>query len=385
MSVDLGERLQSVRKRRGLTQRQLAEQSGVSLSLIRKIEQGEIDSTRLETLRKLAVGLKVRTSELQVSTDTEHADTETVDQWAAVRAALAIQPSPSDEPVTAASVRAGLRALRRFSGENRFAEGAAMLPALLRDAEDLGDRSTRSHVLNSGAWLLIQTRQYDAAEDCMWRALDAAEEQVDASAVVDNQLWSLLRQGRLAETRTLAIEWADRVEPRFSRATAMELSMWGRMWMRVANASVRDNRPGEAEDALSLASAAAHRIGREVYADRSTFKSFGPVSVAHIRAESHIIADEPDKTLEIASQTPAADLEPVGANRMRHRLDVANASVQLGRYDAALTEFQQVRQMAPEWLQHQRYGRTILGRIVAKRRTLTDDMRELADFVKLEY
>ncbi|WP_280300637.1 helix-turn-helix domain-containing protein [Nocardia abscessus] len=41
--MDLGERLQTVRKRRGLTQRELAESSRVSLSLIRKIEQGERD------------------------------------------------------------------------------------------------------------------------------------------------------------------------------------------------------------------------------------------------------------------------------------------------------------------------------------------------------
>ncbi|WP_425274433.1 helix-turn-helix domain-containing protein [Streptomyces zinciresistens] len=37
----MGERLQEVRKRRGLTQRQLASESGVSLSLIRKPEQGD--------------------------------------------------------------------------------------------------------------------------------------------------------------------------------------------------------------------------------------------------------------------------------------------------------------------------------------------------------
>ncbi|WP_280400087.1 helix-turn-helix domain-containing protein [Nocardia carnea] len=39
--MDLGERLQNIRKRRGLTQRELAEAAGVSLSLIRKLEQGE--------------------------------------------------------------------------------------------------------------------------------------------------------------------------------------------------------------------------------------------------------------------------------------------------------------------------------------------------------
>jgi transcriptional regulator with XRE-family HTH domain len=39
----LGQRLQSVRKRRGLTQAELAAETGLSVSLIRKLEQGTGD------------------------------------------------------------------------------------------------------------------------------------------------------------------------------------------------------------------------------------------------------------------------------------------------------------------------------------------------------
>ncbi|WP_433682232.1 helix-turn-helix domain-containing protein [Nocardia sp. CA-119907] len=56
--ADLGERLQSVRKRRGLTQRELAQASNVSVSLVRKIEQGERDDTRIETLRRMAAAMR---------------------------------------------------------------------------------------------------------------------------------------------------------------------------------------------------------------------------------------------------------------------------------------------------------------------------------------
>ncbi|MQT01963.1 helix-turn-helix domain-containing protein, partial [Streptomyces jumonjinensis] len=49
-----GKHVKEVRKRRGLTQHGLAEASGVSLSIIRKLEQGERETARLETLRKLA-------------------------------------------------------------------------------------------------------------------------------------------------------------------------------------------------------------------------------------------------------------------------------------------------------------------------------------------
>jgi transcriptional regulator with XRE-family HTH domain len=55
----VGDRLRVVRKRRGLTQRQVARLAGVSLSLISKLEQGERQDTRTETLRRLAVALGV--------------------------------------------------------------------------------------------------------------------------------------------------------------------------------------------------------------------------------------------------------------------------------------------------------------------------------------
>jgi transcriptional regulator with XRE-family HTH domain len=64
MGTDLGERLRSVRKRSGLTQRELADSSGVSLSLIRKIEQGERDDTRMQTLRRIAVAMSCPLSAL---------------------------------------------------------------------------------------------------------------------------------------------------------------------------------------------------------------------------------------------------------------------------------------------------------------------------------
>jgi DNA-binding XRE family transcriptional regulator len=46
-----GARVQSARKRRGMTQRELAEASGLSLPAVKKIEQGAYGSMRLERAR----------------------------------------------------------------------------------------------------------------------------------------------------------------------------------------------------------------------------------------------------------------------------------------------------------------------------------------------
>ncbi|MEU8198813.1 helix-turn-helix transcriptional regulator [Microbispora amethystogenes] len=77
----IGERIRSVWKRRGLTQQGLADLAGVSASLIRKLEQDARRDVRLETLRKIAVALKVSTTSLMIRHDAEPADKKTLDMW----------------------------------------------------------------------------------------------------------------------------------------------------------------------------------------------------------------------------------------------------------------------------------------------------------------
>lgn len=384
MSV-VGERVKSARKRAGMTQRELAEAAGVSVSQLRKIEQGDYEP-RLETLRAFAVAMRLRTSALQVEPDYEQPDNDTEAQWQPVlRALFGHSPQP-DEPATDEGVQTILRSVRAMIGADRYREVTALLPRLIRDVDSLEDaRPLRFKVLNVAASLLAQTRQFEAADMVLSRAVDVAETHLEAATAVDTLLWSLLRQGRLDDARSMAVRWADDIEPRFSRASLRTVSMWGRLWLKIANAAVRDNQPGEVEDALALARAAAARIGHDVYVDRLLGRTFGPLEVSYIAAESFVISQEPEKTLAIASKVPAPPIEPAGASRMRHKLDVANAYAQMGRFGEALESFRTVQRTAPEWLVQQRYARDILGEIVRKRRTLTPDMRELANTVRLEY
>jgi transcriptional regulator with XRE-family HTH domain/alkylhydroperoxidase/carboxymuconolactone decarboxylase family protein YurZ len=383
----LGERLQSVRKRRGLTQTELAHQAGVSVSLIRHIEQGVTEDTRLETARKLAIALRVPTTALVSRPDADTADPETAGSWEPVNRALFRAAPQPDEPVTADGVAAAMGDAQEQLATNRYSDVRVLLPGLLRDSTALnGDaRKVRSRVLNMTGWLMVQTRQWDSAEATLGLAIDAADDRLDAAAAVNTLCWSYLRQGQLTQARDLASHWADDIEPRFSRATTAELSLWGRLVLGVANAAVRDNRPGEADDALRLARAAADRIGREVTSDTSTTRTFGPVTVAMIRAENAAINDQPTTVLNVAEHIPADVLHPTSASRCRHRLDVANAMRQLRRYPESVEVLQQLRRDAPEWLVQQRYARDILGQIIGKRRTLTAEMRELADFIRVPY
>jgi transcriptional regulator with XRE-family HTH domain len=386
----IGDKVRDVRKRRGLSQRELAELSGTSVSLVRKLEQGERQDIRMQTARKLATALRVPTTTLLPrSGDADHAPPAVTADWEPVRRALAGKlPGPSaEEQPTAADVRDAMRSLGPALADHQYAAAKDVLPALLADADALDPdppgRKIRSEILNTTGYLLTQTRQFDIAELTLSRAIDAASDRFDAAAAADTKLWLYLRQGRLAEAREFAAHWADEIEPRFSRATVLELITWGRFLLNIANAAVRDACPGEAEDALNLAAAAAARLGREVRRHDNSQCVFGPVTVAYIRAESNVLMEQPDRCLSIAASLPEEVPFPRLVSRLRHQLDIASARTMLREYGEAFQILQHVRSRAPEWLVQQTYARGILTTIISRRRTLTPEMRELADFMHL--
>ncbi|WP_328431187.1 helix-turn-helix transcriptional regulator [Streptomyces sp. NBC_00453] len=389
MSADIGKRLQEVRKRRGMTQRQLASESGVSLSLIRKLEQGERADTRLETARQLAQALRVPTTSLIAEHEEERqAAPGAGDRWESVRRAL-VAPVRADgvaEEPTVNGVQEALdSALPLFSGD-RFAELSVILPPLLRDADLIAEsgaegRAVRVRLSQLTGWLLTQTRQFEAADVALSRSLEESSDRLQVAATVNTQCWLLLRRGRLAEARELATRWADEVEPRISRATPAELSAWGWLLLRASAAAIRDNRPGEAEDALRYANSAAVAMGRE-FAPRDDFlQAFGPITVTLKRAENAMIVDKPDLVLKLSARIPTGGMRPTSNNRNRHLLDVAEAHARSRDYAKTVEVLQRIRADAPQWLPNQRYARDIFGRVIARRRTLTPDMRELADAI----
>jgi transcriptional regulator with XRE-family HTH domain len=387
-STSLAERLRAVRKRRGLSQQELAAVAGLSRSLVEKIEQGEREDVRMETALKLATALRVPTSALLLRDHPEAEDgpvTGTQEAWAPVRRALAGHGPQPDEEATAAGVIAASRDLAPALSGHHYSAVLTVLPALLRDADALDDgrdaRKARADLLTTTGYLLTQTRQFPVAEMTLNRAIDAAGDRIDAAAAADTLVWLYLRQGRLIEALQTATRWADELEPRFSRATVHELMTWGRFLLDITNAAIRDNRPGEAEDALDLAAAAAARMGREVQRHPNSQMVFGPVTVAYIRAEARVLTGHPDAALKIAGSLPGAPPFPGLVSRLRHRLDVASAHAQMSRYPDAVAVLQDVRQRAPEWLPQQHYARDIMARVIDRRRTLTPEMRELADFV----
>lgn len=370
-----------------MTQRELASASGLSLSAVKKIEQGTLESLRLETAHRLAVALEVPTGAIVDPAPPEQREMTDGDIWAATREALLSPAGTADGPElpTESGTNDVLLSATKLYHDNEYTRLARILPVLLRDS-GVASPLLRSRIMQLAGSVMTQTRQHDVARVALTRSMADAESTgsvLDSASTITTMCWLLIVEGQFEQVRNLASEWADRVEPRLSTATLPEISAWGWLLLRGSAAAIRDNRPDEAADMMRLAEAAAVAAGPERRGGyRMYWTTFGPATVAMKRTENALVDGQPDRALRLAARVPE-DLRPTSDNRNRHLLDVSSAQTELRRYDEAMSVLTRLQAESGPWLYEQRMARDVLGRIVQRRRTLTPEMRDLADAMQL--
>jgi transcriptional regulator with XRE-family HTH domain len=377
-----------------MTQRELAEASGLSLSAVKKIEQGTYGPLRLQVRRKLAVALEVTATALDSAPDAPVAPAADARRWEPVRLALhgGHGTVPADQP--------DLEGLRGEFGESlqlllgsRLDQLAAVLPPMLAEADALVTgsvngtqvraRALRAQIRQVAGSLFLHTWQFEAAEEAFSLALADAPDELTAMAVVDERSWGLIRQGRVTETMDTAQQWAADHEPKMT-AGPDELAAYGRLMVRASMAAVRDNRTAEADEALRLARMAAAGIGRDLIVPHAPWHVFGPVTVQVFAAESAMIRDKPETVLAIGRRLSGArPAIPLARFAPSFRLDIAYAHALLRHDDQAVAVLRELRRDRPQWFPRQRYAADILETLFRHRRTLSREMRDLADAVQL--
>jgi transcriptional regulator with XRE-family HTH domain len=395
MDASTGDRIRDIRRRRGWSQRRLADESGVSYSLITQLEQHERESASNVTLHKLADALEVPTSALSAGPDAAPAQATDIEAWEPVRLAVEGRApgAPEREPVLTA-VEGSLGALVADVRANRFDAARTRLPGLLRDCDTLVSLSTngarsrallaRSRTRQLTALCLSHTWQFGPAATAIDAAIDdAAPDELTLLGAVDEKCWGLMRAGKLAEARELSETWAASAEPRLSTASPGELAAWGRLLLRVASIAVRDNRPGDAEEAMRLARAVATAFGRDSRLRATPWQVFGEATAATIGGEVALLSGFPDEALEETSTVDPATV-PVRRHYDRMLLDRGRALAETGQHDDALAVLLEVRQASAPWLAQQRgVWDTLRILINGHKRAIPDQLRELADLTAL--
>jgi transcriptional regulator with XRE-family HTH domain len=392
----IGERIRQLRYQRKprITQRELAELAGVSVDLIAKLEQGTKQTALLTNLHKIATAFDVEVGALlarpvRVEVAAEEQDGGVL----AIRRAIT-SVVPDEEPTSLEDLHSLVQYAWRAYWTNRFDVLAVQLPPLLHAARatDTAGPSLQTATVLSDAYcvaasMLTLLGYVDLGYVAMDRAIGAAdrsEDELRRAAFAGYMSWVLLHQtGTFDQAQRLAVEEADRFEPRFGKASPEQLAVWLGLLVCAAVAAGRDGKPDEADDLLNLAEAAATRLSA---ADYRRLAELPPVVVQPIgmpqvimqQVDVSVVTGRHGRALEIAKRMPPDAGLPLAA-RARHLADVAYAQTGLGRDRDATETLLEVEQMAPHWMRYQAYPRTIVRELMEReRRARTPLLRGLA-------
>lgn len=390
-SASIGTRVAEERKLRGLTQRQLAERAHVSLSLLRKVEQGTVPASPAFTsaaARALGVGpAELLGQPYFRETPTDHRVFAAVPALRRELIAYLLPPGDEAPARPIAQLADAVAAASQLRHAVDLSHLGAQLPGLLAELRAAWHQTTGSErervfgllaeTYYAAGQLASKLGYTDLASISVDRYEWAAERSGDELAVL---VGAYRRAGELiclddcATARRLLDDARSHIEDRLGHADAPTLATWGNLHLKSGLAAARaGDRPG-ADAHLAEAKATGQRIG----ADRDDYRlCFGPTNVniwSVGLAVELLDGTEAIKRAEKFTLPQSAPRERVG----HHWIDLARGYLLHGDHQRALATLHQARRTAPQQTRyHPQVHETVRALARAdKRRTDT-----LANFV----
>lgn len=371
VSTHLGDRLARLRRLADLTQEGLAEHSGVSVDVIRKLEQHRKHSARLPTLHKLAAGLGVEVTGLLGDPPALSAEQDEPPALVAVRRAimpspLASVPEPDGaEPLSLDLLRAEIAEGWTLYHAAEFGQLTQALPGIVADsriavAMSRGEKRRTAQAalcktFQLGGHLAVRLGKTDLAMSSLERGLlaaDSAEDPLLTSMVLNSLSWAYQRQNRLQDAQQLAVHAADDVERNGPRS-AEEIRVWGGLLMSAARSIGVTADYDQASGIFQVAEGAAERLVTLPPALNGKLLSVfnrSAVRIEWIRlAVQH---GRPEQALAMARGIRLSRDTPTSW-RIWHLLDVARAHADVGDVQQAVRALEIVHHRSPQWMRHQ--------------------------------
>jgi transcriptional regulator with XRE-family HTH domain len=386
----IGVRLRELRGHQ--TQIELATAAGLSVELVRALEQGRRHTASITSLQRLARALNVDVGELLSPCPRTGPESGGELGVLAIRHALTAVDDFLDEidtdgePLEPTEVERTLTYAWGLYWSGYYERLARVLPdALARSRavhrQALAADRDRAAQLAAGihqvaACTLVHLHEPDAAHLALRQAIELADTASDlllAATLRGSLSWLLLTQGRYQEAYQLAAATATRLECTNS-PTPNELSVRGSLLLGAATAAGRAGQIGAARNHLVLADEAAGRLGH----DRNDYETaFGPSQVVMQTVDVYVVTDEYDDALTVARSMPRGPGLPPAA-QARHLTDVGLAHEQLGQWAPATDALLAAERTAPAWIKHQTLPKQIVRDMLARQPRPPLRLRELA-------
>ena len=382
----IGARIADERKLRGWTQSKLAATAHVSLSLVKKVEEGSrpvTDGTIASVTKALGIERNRLTGQPYFSGD------RTIDSLhdhiPALRRELTMYGLPADEAVAPDLVDLGRRtaissALVHAATYARLAE---MVPELLADLRAASFAATgherdrvmllMSEVLDNAKRLTYDLGYPDLGVLCVSLEERAAEESGDHLAVAVARAvraWTLTGAGSWSSAYRLLVATADNLPgdslPRWS--------VWGFLQLQAALSSARS---GDTERTWEHYAAAQHAAS-QMDVDRDDYRlAFGPANTGIWGVGLAVELQDGPAALTRAETLVIPALVP-RARAGHHFMDLARAHVFNGDRAGAVASLQTARRIAPQQARFNPMARETVLTLARSERRSTESLRGLA-------
>jgi transcriptional regulator with XRE-family HTH domain len=388
----LGRKIAAERRRRGLSQPELARLLGRSVAWVSQVERGVRKVDRMSVLEAVATALDVPLSELAAEAPVVAAVTEEPPGASALRLVLsgtyALQAMlDGRRPPALSTLRRRSREAWELTHAGRYTDLTDVLRGLVPDLETAA-RALPEAQRAEAFELMAATYQACSAAlaklgepDAAWIAADramAAAERAGNPLLVAAGAFRLvfvfLAARHYDQADETAHTAADALQARADAGDPQAMSLWGGLTLQRAIVASRVNDPDAAYGHLDQATQAAARLG-EGRNDYNT--EFGPANVVLHEIAVAVELGDAGRALRAAAAVDTTGLS--AERRARMLIDVARAHAQRRQVSEATAALRQAGDITPELVHGHELVRQLVSDLITMQDPPSAELRELAE------
>jgi tetratricopeptide (TPR) repeat protein len=387
----LGRKIAAERRRRGLSQPELARLVGRSVAWVSQVERGVRKVDRMSVLEAVAAALSVPLAELAAEAPVVAAVTEeplgagglrlVLSGAYALRAML-----DGRRPPALGTLRTKARKAWELTHAGRYMELTDLLRVLVPDLETAAralPEAQRAEVFELMAATyqacsaaLAKLGEPEAAWIAADRAMAAAERAGNPMLVAAGALrlvFVFLAARHYGQAEETARTAAEALQATADQADPQAMSLWGALTLQRAVIASRVNDADAAYGHLAQAAEVASRLG-EGRNDYNT--EFGPANVGLHEIAVAVELSDAGRALRIATTVDATELS--AERRARMLIDVARAHTQRRQVAEAVAALRRAEEITPEQVRGHELVRQLVSDLLTMHDPPSVELRDLA-------
>jgi transcriptional regulator with XRE-family HTH domain len=387
----LGRKIAAERRRRGLSQPELARMVDRSVAWVSQVERGVRKVDRMSVLEAVAAALEVPLAELAAEAPLVAAVTEEPPGAGGLRLVLsgayALRAMLDGRRAPALStLRTKARKAWELTHAGRYTDLTDLLRGLVPDLETAAravDKDQRAEVyeLMAGTYqacsaALAKLGEPEAAWIAADRAMAAAERAGNPLLVAAGAfrlVFVFIAARHYDQAEETARTAAEALWPMADQGNPQAMSLWGGLTLQRAVVAARINDPDTAYDQLERARQVAGQLGE----GRNEFNTeFGPANVGLQEVAIAVDLGDAGRALRAAAAVDTSGLS--AERRARLLIETARAQAQRRQASEAVATLLRAEQMTPELVRSHPLVRQLVSDLLTMQDPPAAELRDLA-------